>query len=207
MYLEKLTGIIPPPANPTHCGNSNERNLFEERTGLFLPDDYYELLHRYGAGYFCNSDKENETFYNCIAIYNPFSFDSWLNMDKALKREREFYIDFQREERIDAERMRNMARENPYLKLNPVNLIYIYPFFPDKNGLIPLGDMGELECKLYLKPNESDIGYSVLAERFPKFYEYNVTVTQFLYELLTGQIPQIDMGDMFNEKIVFYSVS
>lgn len=95
-----------------------------------------------------------------------------------LLKEREFYLDFQREERLGAERMRNMAGKNPYLKPNPVNLIYIYPFFPDKNGLIPLGDMGESECKLYLKPYESDIGYSVLAERFPKFYEYNVTVTQ-----------------------------
>lgn len=190
MYLDKLTGIIPPPADPVHCGSPNERALFEERTGLFLPNDYYELLHRYGAGYFCNRDEEDEAYYNCIAIYDPFASDPGLNMDKALEREREFYMDFQSYE---------MARGN-----DPANLIYKYPFFPDKNGLIPLGDMGELECKLYLKPNGSSMGYSVLAERFPEFYEYNVTVTQFLYELLTGHIPQIDMGDMLDEKIVFY---
>jgi hypothetical protein len=65
MSIQELLAVIPPPETPLEVGDMKRWAEIERRLGIVFPSDYYELVSRYGSGYFPGASD--------LHFYNPFS--------------------------------------------------------------------------------------------------------------------------------------
>ncbi len=195
MYLSKLKKLISPPQKPIFNGSELLISMTTQKIGFKLPDDYFELINLYGVGMFCD----------CITIYNPFIYnDSYYNLFASIQRERAAYLNWKEAEEETIELLKNYLSENPtkVSKITiPAKKNFPFNFYPDCGGLFPFGDLGDLEYNLYW--NTSSNPWTIIVYDDDKYYEFEMTVSEFLYKLLTGQITELDVDNVLEDGLYF----
>lgn len=177
--MNNLIQLISPPTDPQFTGDEKSRMEVNEKLGIVLPDDYFSFLKIYGAGQFCE----------WINVFNPFINVEYLNLFYRIESERNIYK--YSKEAMESDQMRNNPKvkqfKEQYLKeCGASGAGYPFGFFPDKGGLIPWGDCEEAAV-LFWKMNKGKWTIVVYGEE-EYYYEYDMTMTEFLYNLLSMQI-------------------
>ena len=62
MYIDKLKSLIPPPLMPSNTGGLALRDEINQKLGIELPEDYYQIIEAYGTGWFSNN----------LLVFNPY---------------------------------------------------------------------------------------------------------------------------------------
>lgn len=149
---------------------------------LGLCDEDIELFLRYGLG--------GLDFY--IWFYTPFDerWEEWVCEQRKVYQ----YL------------KESAERDNLLLKyVPPDNEGYNFEFYPDKSGLVPwaICDCGTV---FYWRVTPEKFTVVVYGES-DKYYEYDMTISEFLYRLITKEIPYIYdylPEDIFSDGVKYY---
>ena len=194
-FVKQLTEKYPPhQGNKTHFDIKNIEN-FESELGTELPSDFYDFLLAYGSGSF------NDFFF----VWHPFTeggADEFFQNNKQAEENYKFlensldaswrvdccfsdnklitlngdkkFTETLRTEQIDAHtRSKIMALGNHYP----------YHFFPEKDGMVYWGRTDDDDFFLRIRDEKNSIiMYS------DGYYEFDMGITEFIYEYLTGTI-------------------
>lgn len=66
MTIDRLTDVVPPPAEPVYSGSQQEWSAFQEKVGLTFPEEYCTISSTYGSGRFLGGE---------LKVANPFDPD------------------------------------------------------------------------------------------------------------------------------------
>lgn len=204
-FVEELQERYPAPKdNKTQFG-TNDIQAFEKQLGVELPSDFYDFLRVYGHGSF------NEYFY----IWNPFTengMQTFIIQNNQAKKNYEYlenqwnkwdmagyvdcrfsdddiiilqgdkkYVEFLRTECMD---------KHTRSKILALGNHFPYKFFPEKNGLINFGRTDDDDFFMRIQDNKvSIVMYS------DDYYEFDMSVTEFMYEYLTKTLKLPMMND------------
>lgn len=157
MSLEKLKTILPVPDKIYGAGDTSQWKEAEERLGVKFPSDYKKFLSVYGTG-------GVGAIYGFIWIYSPFTSNENLH----------FFI-------------RSKEANNAYSTLKqsfpndfPRNL------FPEKGGLLPWGVTDNGDGLNWLTSDDPEEWSIVVDDGYGNSCEYKNSLTEFLYEILSG---------------------
>lgn len=199
-YLEKLFTKYPAPKESNIHFTDEDIRSFEEQIGIHLPEDYYAFLRAYGYGSF------SDYFY----IWHPFAAahpaEAFLAETRRCAEnyamlEEPFLSDGVDGEFVDGEfvQIRGKAELAEFLRVEEIDAHtrskilflgdhYPYDFYPEEGGLLYFGRTDEEEFFLRM-----DCGKQTIVMYSDGYYEFDMTVTEFIYEYLTCSI-RIPMG-------------
>ena len=172
MSIELLVAAQKPPDNPVDPGSAAQWLQVERSIGTSLPEDYKQYIARYGTGSFSRVD------FTFLFPFNPFSGD------ENLVTIQESILWVYEECRVDSPE------------------ICIFNAFPEEKGLLPWGRTDNGDSLFWLTdgpPNAWDT--VVFDSKYWGYERYNLTMTQFLTQWLTGDIkvncfPSFDPGEI-----------
>lgn len=183
MFIKLIKQIIPSP----NLNVSFDRNEINAKLGINLPDDYYDLVAIYGAG----------TFANFIKILVPFSNEFEYSLFQFMEIDREDYsygrdfleLDVNNEDFDDPRLQKGWKVGEPF------------GYYPEKGGLIPWGKSPfGTEYTFYW--NTSNEQWSVVVyDDLYGYKEFSMTMTEFLYNLLSNKI---GLGNTFTEDSLLF---
>ena len=174
----------------------------EETLDTQLPEDYYELIKNYGAGYFGGY----------FIIYNPFIEYEPLNLTFNLKENRYYYesakndwnmvppgVDIKGADALLAifESQRNENGKFNYCGDEFDNVGHPFSFFPEKDGLLPCGEYNG-EYVIYWKTNADK--WTVVVYHDNYYSEFNMSLTEFIYKLISKEIALPSLYEAFTSK-------
>ena len=198
MYLSKIMELIPVPESPVYTGDPEQIKELEKTLDVKLPEDYYELIKTYGAGFFGHG----------FVIYNPFIDCEPYNLLFMLKENRYYYECSKN----------NWNMELPGIDMKSTNLLELFsnqrnengkydhcgdefdnvgqpfPFFPEKGGLFPCGEYNG-EYTLYWKTDEEK--WTIVLYLNDYYTEFNMSLTEFIYKLITKEINMSSLYAIF----------
>lgn len=193
--MNKLMQLVTPPEEPQYTGDEKSRAEVNKKLGVNLPEDYFELLKIYGAGQFCG----------WVNVFNPFigaDEPGWyLNLYDNIKDERRNYTYSPKSYASIKAMFKNAPtvkyyEEKQFAESGAAGEGYPFDFYPKEGGLIPWGNCEEAAV-LYWKMNEGKWTIVVYGED-EYYYEYDMTMTEFLYDLLSKQITNPLFEDIFS---------
>ena len=157
--------------------NSYEKSEYTNINGFDYPSDAYELFERYPNGF------------GDYVWFLPPQSDNWEGIVEEY-RNSYFYL------KVDFE---SYADD---LKLKG-NEGYPFEFYPEKDGLVPWAqcDNGTV---LYFICDDTSSKVVVYGDGY-EFYEYPLSITEYLYKLINGEIDCFAYlpTDLFEEEVVF----
>lgn len=183
MFVDKIKQIVSPPNTPVIYCNPAENN---KKIGITLPKDYYDLINIYGAG----------NFGNFINLLVPYIDDYEFGLFSFLSEDRECYLDNQ--DFVNA----FPPDENDPILLKGWKIGEPFDYYPEDGGLIPWGKYpcGN-EYTFYWKTVGDDWTIVVFDDLFG-YIEYNMSMTEYLYNLFTGKIVLDEVLDINNIKFI-----
>lgn len=207
MYLDLLKEIMPPPEQPV-CNGSNE--LFDEtesRLKLTLPDDYRRFIMTYGEGKICNE----------WCIYSPFSEGEY-DIFNLFKKIEDMDYSYMYLKNADEERRGFSSRAeyagSCYNYSPPPGELtmyggrkysgdgYPFDFYPSPEGLFPFGcDFSGYE--FYWKMSKNKKWSIVVYPDMSCFLEYDMSLTEFIYKILTCQTDCDGLSDITGDGVFF----
>ena len=204
-FVNELQQKYPAPQGNKPQFDEKDIQVFEKELGAELPSDFYEFLRVYGHGsfsdyfYIWNPFAENgrETFIiqNNQAKKNyEYLEEQWNKWDIAMRVDCRFsddgivvlngdikQVEFLRTECIDGHtRSKILALGNHFP----------YAFFPEKNGLINFGRTDDDD--FFMRIQDKKISIVMYSD---DYYEFDMSVTEFMYEYLTKTIKLPMMND------------
>lgn len=177
MYLERLKQLIPAPDKPVETGDFTTAN---EKLGIRLPADYFDFLSVYGTGMFGNS----------LEVYSPFAENEYINLFDQIEALRDSY---QAMKKI----WNSMNLDNVF----PVNAGYPFDFYPEKGGLIPWGCIEG--CGIYFYWKTGDHEWEIVAYSDDDYQIFQMSMTEFIYNLMTSKIDFSDLSNVAKEDLCF----
>ena len=193
MYVNKLKELITPPENPVGVGDLQNRKIFEKKLGIKLPTDYYHLLETYGAGYFGGY----------FIVYNPFVEHSGFDFLYMLNENRYFYT-MMKDDFSESKTnlfIRKFRTPNGKYKIcggEADSFGFPFPFYPEEGGLLPCCEF-EGEYTVYWKTGGDK--WTIVVYDCDEFYsEFDMSLTQFLYNLATEKIHFGELYNCFTQK-------
>lgn len=202
MYIEKITQLISAPHFPIYTGDMDQIKAIEKILDVKLPEDYYELIKVYGAGYFGGY----------FIVYNPFIERGPLNLLFALNENKHYYECAQKSWNMvlpgvnikasDAlttlfESQCNEKGEFDYSGDKFHNIGYPFSYFPENGGLFPCAEYNG-EYTVYWKTNAER--WTIVVYRDDYYSEFDMTLTEFLYKLITREINMNSLYEIFTSK-------
>ena len=187
MYFEKLKSLIITPETPINTGNLELRNEVNNKLGITLPEEYYQIIETYGEG----------SFGNDLTIFNPYTTNPYLNLFQQIRDWRESYNAMKEE----------FGSEISIQKYSSYNseICEGFPFdwYPEKNGLILWGWIEGGGYSFYWLPNDGN--WSIVVYDDSDGYKvFDMGIAEFIYKLMLGQIEFEDLcDDMSDDKLVF----
>lgn len=210
-FVSQLVEKFPAPDKPNILFSAEDISAFEVAIGTELPSDYYEFLQVYGFG--CFSDY----FY----VLNPFGENGAEIFMEETRQRHENYVflerDYQNAETggphfVDGE-FRNgkfavtggSERLAEFLRVEKIDSCtrskiialgdhYPYPFYPEKGGLIFWGYTDDEE--FFIKNNGDKTSVVLYSDGY---YEFDMTITEFMYSYLTCALKLPMMNEDNNE--------
>lgn len=199
-YVEKLLEKYPAPKEIRTDFTNEDIRVFEEQLGIRLPKDYYAFLRAYGQGSFsdyfyiwhpfANAEpakwflaETKECAENYAMLEEPFLSDGvdgkFVNGEFVQIRGKAELAEFLRVEKIDA---------HTRAKILFLGDHYPYDFYPKEGGLLYIGRTDDEDFFLRM-----DCGKQTIVMYSDGYYEFDMTITEFIYEYLTCAI-RIPMG-------------
>jgi SMI1-KNR4 cell-wall len=164
-YLLRLVAMVPPPDSPFEAGVAADFRRVEAELGLELPDDYKQLVQKYGSGQW------QQFWY----VLNPFSANEYTNLLVQCQNRRP-----KKWSMLDAERGVCEAEGGRYP----------HPIYPEAGGILPWAATDNGGRFFWLtagKPNTwSTVYYS---DRSPDFQVFEVSCTELLLGAVSGTVP------------------
>lgn len=170
MFLKLIKQIIPPP----EVKNVNDRDEFNKKIGVNLPNDYYDLIEAYGVG----------TFADFINILVPFSDEFEFGLFKFMEADRSDYhygCEFLKKEDNSDD------FDDPRL-LNGWKIGQPFGYYPEKGGLIPWGKYPEGNAYTFYWNTCHEQWTIVVYDDLYGYKEFYMSMTEFLYNLLSNKI-------------------
>lgn len=199
MYIKKITQLIPTPEFPVYTGDMERIKALERKLKVNLPEDYYNLIKAYGAGYFGGY----------FIIYNPFIEEGPVSLTFALN-ENKYYYECAKEswnmelpgvnikcsdalmELFESKRNADGSVDYSGDKFN--NIGYPFSFFPEKGGLFPCAEYNG-EYTIYWKTGGEK--WTIVVYNDDYYSEFDMTLTEFLYKLIIGEISMNSLREVF----------
>lgn len=185
MYISKLQQLISQPESPVYIGDFQGKKAVEQKLGLMLPDDYYKFIETYGAGFIGGN----------FIVYNPFIDCDALNLFYMIDENR-YLFDLHQNSPNTKEHIRlsgaSLNQDGEYVLSNGMMIGYPFTFYPVKNGLMPCGECNG-EYTVFWKTTGSNWTI-VVYDDDDHYSEYDMSLTEFLYRILTREI---SFGDLF----------
>ena len=177
MYLEKLIELVPAPANPV--GN-DDSSIVYKKLGIYLPEDYFNFLHVYGAGMFGNS----------LEVFSPFIKNPYMNFFNQIVILRDSYN----------------SMKQLWIGLNlssvfPTGSGYPFDFYPAEGGLIPWGCIEGCGTFFYWKPNYS--GWEIVAYNDDEYQVFQMSMTEFIYNVFSSNIDFAGLSEISKKDLCF----
>lgn len=188
-YVDLLIDKYNPPSNPKCVVDYDVKGIVESRLGVCLPEDYYEYINAFGYGSFDNYVKVVNFFHkDGIDEYFQESLDNEEIMTDLKEMQDSFGMKdviIKIENGIVVSGGENHISLNCYddeikLKLMSCGTGYPYHFYKNGTGLIYWGRTDD--CNFFW--NYYLDGYSVIAYCDNDFYEFNMSLSEFLYYFL-----------------------
>jgi len=173
MFIKKIMEVVSAPENmPAQCVPEQ----INARMGVNLPDDYYEVINTYGAG----------TFGEFISLLVPYTDDFEFGLFRFMEQDREEYNE-NRDMLFGDEPLFEISNDNNNM-FGAWREGMPYCYYPANNGLIPWGRYPEgNDYTFYWKVNDCRWTIVVYNDCF-EYIEYDMTMSEFLYNLLAGNI-------------------
>lgn len=215
-FVKKINERYPAPEIPNADFTNEDISAFEKALSTELPSDYYEFLKLYGFGSF------SDYFYVCY----PFTENGTNNFISDLRQKKELYENLEadtcafssdRDTRIDCkfvdgklviingeqEIVETMRTEKIDLytrsKIIAFGNHFPYKLYPDEGGLIFWGYTDDAD--FFLRYNDGKISVVILDL---DYYEFDMSITEFIYEYLTRKIKIPMIGDDDNWEYTVY---
>lgn len=186
MFLKKITELIIPPIDPINIGNEVLRRKTNEKLGIEIPEDYYSFISTYGLGLFGNG----------LCVFNPFTENEFVNLFKKIE-ELSFSYNYMKQ-------MDQNTRKQFRLNEPEEGEGFPFDFYPKKNGILPWGHIDGGGLTFYWKTN-NDRWY-VIAYSDDGYYEkFEMSMTEFIFKLLTNQIEFDDLSDNFSGDMLVFN--
>lgn len=158
MTLASLLIVLSPPATPYERGINEEWPAIESTLRIVLPNDYKEYINTFGTG----------RINGYLSPYNPFSDNRFLNLVKQIP---------------------NQLGILQRIKDEWGNEECPYPLYPEPHGLLPWGVTGNGNVLLWATIGCADDWTIVVSGgRNPGYEEFDMSMTDFLVKLLSGNI-------------------
>ncbi len=158
MSVEQLSKVVLPPTDKEHLPTHGKWVEVENGLGLQFPDDYKALITAFGAG----------TYDQFLHVFSPFARNKYLN------------IIIQKDEILNS--YNTFRQEFPEFAS--------YPAFPQPGGLFPWGTTDNGDVLYWQVEENEDTSWAIVVfdGRHAEHERYDMTVTNFLTEVLTGAL-------------------
>ena len=152
---------------------------FDKEIYYKLPEDYHKYIWAYGWGVICKT----------LFVYNPFIESPFFNLFIQTSVMRDSY---------------NYLKDKHGIMGN--NEGYPFTFYPEHDGLLPFGrtDFG---YELYWQTHSNEKWNIVVYPSSSVYLIYDMTMTEFLYKILTQQIYCDGLSNITKNGIGFISKS
>ena len=169
MFIEKIKNIVPPPKKIFLPSLLSET---EEKISLLLPKDYCELIKIYGAG----------TFGGFLNILVPYIDTFEYSLLKFMEIDKKNYIACK-----SVVNSFQLNQNDPRL-LDGWKIGNFYNYFPEKNGILPWGKYPEGNEYTFYWKTSGDSWNVVVYDDLYGYKEFDMPMTEFLYNLFIGNI-------------------
>lgn len=216
-FINEIQKKYPAPLNNKTRFDINDIQLFEKALGVELPSDYYDFLQVYGYGSFDDyfyilnpfidngteifiennkQEKENyeyleQGFWSSSINGKPAYVDcKFLDKELIISRGNEALAEFLRTEKID---------EHTRSKILALGNHYPYELYPEDGGFVYFGRTDDDSFFVRICGTKTSVVmYS------DGYYEFDMSITEFIYEYLTKTMKLPMMNDEDEWSFVSY---
>ncbi|MFS0901780.1 SMI1/KNR4 family protein [Priestia aryabhattai] len=158
--MDKLIKVLPPPENPHGTGDETQWTTIFSLLGTDLPSDYIKFIKTYGTG----------SIDNFLWILTPFVNDEYVNF-------------FLRKKEMSSAYSQSKLKFPQYYKH------YKHHVYPETGGILPWGYTENGDELYWLTEGSTDEWKVVVYEsRSPENYIYSLSMTDFLYQIITKKL-------------------